>query len=555
MKPIYNFPYFGAGKASYFDRAFVEVVFKEEPNKEQKKLIEKNVPFPIAEISWKKNFMTAGSGQFAHVDIATTYQTKDGLDPEDEENWEDNRWFFASGSQVDAFNTDIEKWFNEIHNISSIFLALRGEDYESGGTEFSDWHKWSLKQIKSILPYFDDVVADYDYDSEKASIIQSIFYMTEDTSKFDSKYVNYLHPGKIEFEAFEKGNIEPLKNISNSNYAEETIKAFNEHLKKKHKKNIIKYADVFLGFESVISKNTFKKLNELLFIRLKDVYSETFKKVAKNITDINFVDRIAGKGHNLTAGGKYKKSIKLFEKALSVPVEANVRSGLYTNALWVFQKDNTGLPVNKKRNKLALEKCIPKGAEYPAVFFNACCIYTEMEEYDKAYEMIQEAIAHYYDKKYMINEIKNEDMFKEFREKTDVLGLLKNYNPEPIENPKPRFIGESIAYDRFDIHNIYNRGYAVKFVNILLFNGHINTTGEFNNTCKELIDSSSHSVEGKTLVIVNGNLSAKSISEYDDVCLLVMGKINCKNITNKEVIEKGKTNFDYIPYKLKKHDE
>lgn len=83
MKKIYKFPYYGAGEANYFEWTFVEIIFKDEPKQEQKNLIEKNVPFPIGEISWEENCMAAGSGQFSHVDIAKAYQTKDGLDPSD----------------------------------------------------------------------------------------------------------------------------------------------------------------------------------------------------------------------------------------------------------------------------------------------------------------------------------------------------------------------------------------------------------------------------------------------------------------------------------------
>ncbi len=66
--------------------------------------------------------MSVGSEQFAHVDIAETYQTKDSLDPNDKENWKDGCWFFVADSQVSAFNTDIERWFNENRNYSAIFM-------------------------------------------------------------------------------------------------------------------------------------------------------------------------------------------------------------------------------------------------------------------------------------------------------------------------------------------------------------------------------------------------------------------------------------------------
>jgi len=38
---------------------------------------------------------------------------------------------------------------------------------------------------------------------------------------------------------------------------------------------------------------------------------------------------------------------------------------------------------------LILKKCLPKAPNYPNIFYNACGIYVEIEQYDKAYEMVQ----------------------------------------------------------------------------------------------------------------------------------------------------------------------
>jgi len=556
MKQTYNFPFFGAGAATYFEWVEVIVIFKKNPTEEQKKAIEKSVPFPIDGCHWEDNTLTASSDQFAHVAIAQTYKTKDGLDPENQENWDEGdegRWFFAASSQVEEFNNDIERWLNQIHETLPILLVCRREDVESGGTNFSNWHKWSLDQIEIIQPYFNDVIANFDYKSTKSHVFHNIFYMVNDDSKFDAKCIKYMFPGEIEFEAFEKGDVEPLKSISNNNYAERTIARFIRNLKEKPSEKITKFADVFLSFEPKISKKTFEKLNELLFTYV-NVNSDIFRKIAEKITNENFVDRFASSPYQLTSNQKYQEAIEVCEKMLMVSIDPKIRTGFYTNILWLFQKDNTGLPINRTKNELALKKSIPKGVEHPAIFFNACCIYVEMEEYDAAYKMVEKAISHHYDKDFMLREIKTDKMFKAFREKTDILKLLENVESVSKKDSIPRFISESYAYTQFNIHSIYNNGYATNFSNIILFDGSISIKGEFNDLYKLLINKKDEA-ESEVLVVVNGNLKAKSIGTYKNVYLLVMGKINCPNISLKEVIEKEKTDFSFVVDKPKKFNE
>ena len=538
----YPFPFLGAGEANYYDWTSIQVLFKETPSEEQKKQIQEKVPLPIVAISWDNNILIAENEYRIHIDIANTYHTKDGLDPENKEDWKNEDLFLASDSQVNAFNKDIEKWLKYTHEIANIIFAFRETDEV---TLFSDWHTYSLNQINSILPYFNDVITNFDFNSANADFLYKVFKMVDDISKFDDKYIPYFYPGIAEFEAFEKGDITLLKKITNTNYLKKTIAYFNSKLKNKHKKNIIKHINVFLEFGNVIPGRSFNRLNQFLFNAIEDVKSDAFKKIACNITDLSFIDSIADQGYILMTQKKFKESIILFKKVLAVSIEPSVRSGFYTNILWVFQKDNTGFAINKELNLLALEKCIPKASEYAAIFFNACCIYTEMGQYQKAYEMVEEAIANFYDKKYMLKEIRSEDMFKQFREKTSVLDLLEKYNSEPTTNPTPRFIEESIAYNRFYVHDVYNNGFAIPYT-IILINGHVTINGEFNDVYKALIIES----DEQHLVIVNGNITANSISK-NNTLIHVMGKINCKNVSHEKLKEMGKENFSYVPMTLK----
>jgi hypothetical protein len=153
MKPrptAFEFAFFGAGAASYFEWAEVHVCFTRRPSKAERESIAKRVPPPLQEsIQFSGHHVYVAAGQFAHVGIAETYPGAG--DPSDESQWDGGRWFFAATEQVDAFNADIEAWLHETHKICPILTAYRMEDCESGGTDLSAWHKQSRARSAEVI--------------------------------------------------------------------------------------------------------------------------------------------------------------------------------------------------------------------------------------------------------------------------------------------------------------------------------------------------------------------------------------------------------------------
>jgi hypothetical protein len=154
----YPFPFFGAGDATYFEWAEVHVLFAREPTDAERAEIDARVPPPLRDededgesggISWNGAYLHVGSGQFAHVEIAATYPA----DESDEEDLE-GHIPFAADSRVTRFNQDIEAWLRHAHERCPIVVAYRPEDGESGGTELSDWHEWSLGGLDTVLAMF-----------------------------------------------------------------------------------------------------------------------------------------------------------------------------------------------------------------------------------------------------------------------------------------------------------------------------------------------------------------------------------------------------------------
>ena len=88
-----------------------------------------------------------------------------------------------------------------------------------------------------------------------------------------------------------------------------------------------------------------------------------------------------------------------------------------------MQNDNTGLPVNDELNHFFLKKALPYAEENPAIYFNAACLYNEMGDFKNVVRCIELAKLQYNDFDIMMEAIKNESVFLEFRKDPLFLNL------------------------------------------------------------------------------------------------------------------------------------
>ncbi|HMK47223.1 MAG TPA: tetratricopeptide repeat protein [Methanocella sp.] len=153
---------------------------------------------------------------------------------------------------------------------------------------------------------------------------------------------------------------------------------------------------------------------------------------------------------------------RLFEIALDITTSRsgtnnNNNISLFCNALWVMQKDNTGLPVDREMNEKFLEKCLPHGPKNPAIYFNAACLHVEMDEYDKALECIGLAKKHDY-RGYdaMMEQIWTTPFFADFRKDERVMKMLERYHLEAIESSD-----RALRVDPNDVKAWGNKGFAL----------------------------------------------------------------------------------------------
>ncbi|GEM_PF-5170136 len=185
-----------------------------------------------------------------------------------------------------------------------------------------------------------------------------------------------------------------------------------------------------------------------------------------------------------------------------------------------------------------------------------------MEEYDDAFSMIKMAVKHHYDIRTLLDELSTASMFERLCDSTYVIQFLNDALQNELKmrstNPTPRLIEQDIASLDFDIHTMYNNGSPTNFSKVILFEQSVDTENfegiysVFYPSKSEPNAASGTSIDShneKTLVIVNGNLSAKIIKNRKQLYLLVIGKIECKNILLENIIEKGSIDFSYHPNK------
>lgn len=403
------FPFYGAGDAQYYEWAEVIVRFIKEPTKDQIKKITTLAPSPIKpeKEDFRGKMLVAGGGQCINMDIHKKYDG--GAVPKNViEDFGDKgtaTLFYCSEKALNAFNEHIEKWLLEIHTLCPIQFAYRMEDGEAGGTKLSDWHKKSTQSIKFLIK---ELIKDKNTFKQKGEekelfthSIQGIFAFSKiKPSQIPSQLLDFTSPIHKIGLLFKKGKVKDIiKFISKNQKEDEFTNEVSDYLKNINTENK-KERTVFLALskELLQSKITFleedveliTKVAKAAIIAKNSKLLDFLKKIMSNkkLSPI-YINTIGFHAYEAQQEKKYTKiAIQLYELALSIKVKTittDLDLSTYCNALWVLQNDNTGLPANKKLNQAFLEKCLPFGPKNPAIYFNALCLYVEMNDLDQAF--------------------------------------------------------------------------------------------------------------------------------------------------------------------------
>ncbi|MCU0352376.1 MAG: hypothetical protein MUD08_01350 [Cytophagales bacterium] len=395
VEKTYPFPFFGAGSAAYFEWAEVAVMFVQKPDDEQIRRIANAAPAPIK--PGKKDFagqmLLAGSEQFVNMHIQWAY----GDDPDSDEylDTDEDPCFYVTSEALNAFNKHIEDWLLEIHAFCPIVFAYRGEDGEAGGTQLSAWHRMSLDAVTGLLQNWAGDPSVY----KQAKKAKELF-------EYCLKGVFYY--GQVGLDAVP------------ASFAD----AFFPDAKLRRLTDVADFTKR-LDIAGIIHKAV--KANE------ESLLAKIVETLSGQPNSCEHVYEIGSFANELGYRKKeFKHSRRMFDIALQIETPApcsgaNTTLTVYNNALWVLQHDNTGLPVDAALNERFLAKCLPYAPKNPAIFYNAACLYVEMEQFDKAVDCIRQAVAHKLNEMEEIKrQLNTEKMFADFRQYPPLAEVMKN---------------------------------------------------------------------------------------------------------------------------------
>jgi hypothetical protein len=151
--PRYPFPFFGAGRAEYFEWGDLYVWFEKPPPRSARAALKRAIPEPFrGDVAWAGPVLYPGNGdQFINLHICNAYASL-GDDDDDDDDDDDSRWGpLPNNKQSRAFEADIVQWLHDLHRKHPIAFVARRHDWEAGGTKLDAWHRWSLGRFADVV--------------------------------------------------------------------------------------------------------------------------------------------------------------------------------------------------------------------------------------------------------------------------------------------------------------------------------------------------------------------------------------------------------------------
>ncbi|SFE63267.1 hypothetical protein SAMN05518672_108177 [Chitinophaga sp. CF118] len=459
----FPFPFIGAGYANYNNWTGVDVRFVTRPDDDQIEKIIKLAPPPIKPHprGFEGQMLAAFSSGWnvLHTNIQEAYDPTAIEEGEIESGKfddydEDMSVFTASRKSLDAFEDDIERWLLQIHAFCPIEFAYRTEIEEAGGTRLSNWHHTSLEAIPGLLQKWEQDPGTYQQNEEELEqfrlAVKTIFHYGQlDFETPSEPLIEYLFPEFLLAKLFDNPDISKTlafyrkhrKNEKVNRSAEQLV--INLDIQKE-------YAKLNRLAEEVLDANTpdypfmLPHVDKIAFAAIMENNQPLIDRLVRQLSSRQYgltsssgncascdyasnIGAYAYKFHYKDNKDAFIQARRLYEIALDIqpPEPCKLRLKVYCNALWILQHDNTGLPVDKVLNEKFLAKCLPYGSGNPAIFFNALCLYVEMNEFDKALQCYNQAINYKYnDIQIMKDQILSEKALAEFKNYPPLKAIL-----------------------------------------------------------------------------------------------------------------------------------
>jgi len=417
----FPFPFVGSGDASYFEWGEVFVYFARLPKPAERKQIEALVPAPLRDSRrWQGPVLHAASGQTLHHEIAKAYPSKSKKAAAKKKIAPDAgeaRWFFATDGQVTEFNADITRWLVQAHAVCPILVAYRAEDGESGGTKLDAWHRWSVRQLPTVLPAFEPYLAPDAKDAGVFVLEGVVDYARRARpaiaipKPFESVGVAVNYRGLIA-----EANLAGLRAALRKR--NELTDEGRQALVHGGKWTDTKFATLLVGVSDVPAVRTSRDRAVLSVVTMAAVHlrhTQGTSRALKASADaaLAFVEaRIAkepmlaydfgGYAFALVGAERWEAALETYELALRNKHNADVST--YNNALWHVNPAVNGMPLDVARAKHFLTVCVPHGEDHPNLLVNAAYLYLSMGDEKKALAHAKLAVKHGYDGKGMVAE-------------------------------------------------------------------------------------------------------------------------------------------------------
>jgi hypothetical protein len=439
-----SFPFFGAGKAEYFESYEILVKFSMAPDRStRKKIIEwAPPPFELADYDFYNSVLVATIPDSGDEMIQKYYGSKKDLWPKVED-----ADFHCTPMAADAFEKAILGWLTEVDKIAPIEVVWRNEDVEAGGTLLSELHHESVKQIPKLIETWKDESETRFEEEELAHIellIAGILFYSQEKSVANYGVVRekFLPFQNIQIllgtKNFKKLEI-LLKTKSHSNvYFEKLCNGFIEYLSSDHREDDVIVRMIYWMIEDprflhLILYHNARNNHVILIAAIQKKDFALVKRICTIIATVpddhlnRFTQPIYWEVSNTVMPAKrWQVGILLYEFVIDLLKAKSVVHGdrsFYCNVLWALQNDNTGLPVNKALNEKVLSLCLPQGESNSAVFYNAACLYVEMDEVDLAFDCIKRAVVHGIkgsEYEGMLRDLSTHPLFGKFRETPEI---------------------------------------------------------------------------------------------------------------------------------------
>lgn len=486
------FLYFSAGHVDDYSKLDIYIKFCSAPTKQQLRRITNNLPEPMDSLDFcDLDILSVDDGDNIDNEAIQDYYRMSNAPNNDAEGNDDEIEDSYGGEEEDemeetqlwkeamhAFEKRFNKWLFEVHAICPIQFVIRGR-YDKPSTKISTshWHHESMKQLPGLLQKFSDYKCTKLRQRNIFSHLLSILfcYAERENIDFSIEAIQKSSPRCYADFLMQKGNYPELKTAIQNEKDETALLSLVEGVGDCmcKRQNLDSYNhDTFYEIGKLIVATIGNRLlsisvgnidpwggwwlintvNRLCYHHIvpKTIVMATIREDKPSLQNITALYHKISRGDrwdvlkamndllskDITQSKHWELARTLYEYTLGLIPDLGYDSftevSIYCNALYVYQKDNTGLPIDPEQNNRILALCLPHGDENPTVYYNAAGLYVEMQEYDKALDCMKQYFAKrtddYYqeERKKLLKELKKDSAFNVFRKHQGVQEFINS---------------------------------------------------------------------------------------------------------------------------------